>query len=157
MGVSEVSVCSGMARMQVPSARLLAAGQVVVLYGAGGVRTFCRFGKNTKVPDANVASAMVRLRYRYPSLPPYRGVKAYSSSAKFVFSSCFRNRLTSKTPTSGPDEELCTGVPATPPVGVPQAAGNVAVDENTFAGTSRLALKKEHSEARNSAGSCQLE
>src|SRR5713226_4681272 len=58
---------------------------------------------------------------------------------------------------SGPDEALCTGVPATLSDGAAHASGSMAVVENTFAGVNRLGLKKAHSEERNWAGLCQFE
>src|ERR1700687_4411478 len=58
---------------------------------------------------------------------------------------------------SGPDEALCTGVPATPSDGAAHASGSVAVVENTFASVNRLGLKKAHSEERNWTGLCQFE
>src|SRR5579872_1253935 len=116
-------------------------------------------GKKISLAVSKSLSSMERCRYRKPIRTPMRDENWYSSSARFVFSSCLRKRLETAKERSGADDALCAGVPATPLAGGTQGSdrGKAPVGVKRFGAVKRVGEKKEQLELSSSAGLCQLE
>jgi len=111
-------------------------------------------GKKRLVVVSKSLSPMARCRQRNSAPVPNLDEYWYSSSARFIFSSRFRNKLETANATSGAEEAVCTGVPATPFAGAAHGPeiGSVAVEENRLGAASSFGVKNEQLELSNSGG-----